>query len=253
MNTPHDFLMVTGRWENMASPYGPSGRYFFVFLSSEPQLSVFGDARLARRGVIPPRARTPGAPASRTADVGERVKKVNTKRGRRDPHYASVSRGTWSVRYVNSSMARVQSVGSRSHRDGALGQFVAVAARPSGSRLQRRSSQERDPSCGATRRHFPGQAAGSNARSPLTALCGVQGSRHCDRPRSCEPSACSCSGRCRRALRLVARATWFYSPSASACLASAASAADASFRWRSLRRSSPSNCCKSLLRFPTCA
>ncbi len=37
MNNAIDFLMVTGRWEKMAEPYGPSGRYFV-----KPQLSVFG-------------------------------------------------------------------------------------------------------------------------------------------------------------------------------------------------------------------
>jgi polar amino acid transport system substrate-binding protein len=37
MNNAIDFLMVTGRWEKMAEPYGPSGRYF-----AKPQLSVFG-------------------------------------------------------------------------------------------------------------------------------------------------------------------------------------------------------------------
>ncbi len=37
MNIAIDFLMTTGRWEKMAEPYGPSGRYFV-----KPQLSVFG-------------------------------------------------------------------------------------------------------------------------------------------------------------------------------------------------------------------
>ena len=37
MNVAIDFLMTTGRWEKMAEPYGPSGRYFV-----KPQLSVFG-------------------------------------------------------------------------------------------------------------------------------------------------------------------------------------------------------------------
>jgi len=39
MNIAIDFLMTTGRWEKMAEPYGPSGRYFV-----KPQLSVFGPA-----------------------------------------------------------------------------------------------------------------------------------------------------------------------------------------------------------------
>ncbi len=37
MNIAIDFLMTTGRWEKMAEPYGPSGRFFV-----KPQLSVFG-------------------------------------------------------------------------------------------------------------------------------------------------------------------------------------------------------------------
>jgi ABC-type amino acid transport substrate-binding protein len=37
MNVAIDFLMTTGRWDKMAEPYGPSGRYF-----AKPQLSVFG-------------------------------------------------------------------------------------------------------------------------------------------------------------------------------------------------------------------
>jgi hypothetical protein len=37
MNIVVDFLMTTGRWEKMAEPYGPSGRF-----SAKPQLSVFG-------------------------------------------------------------------------------------------------------------------------------------------------------------------------------------------------------------------
>ncbi len=37
MNIAIDFLMTTGRWEKMAEPYGPSGRYFV-----KPQLTVFG-------------------------------------------------------------------------------------------------------------------------------------------------------------------------------------------------------------------
>jgi polar amino acid transport system substrate-binding protein len=37
MNVAIDFLMTTGRWEKMAEPYGPSGRYYV-----KPQLSVFG-------------------------------------------------------------------------------------------------------------------------------------------------------------------------------------------------------------------
>lgn len=37
MNVAIDFLMITGRWEKMAQPYGPSGRYFV-----KPQLTVFG-------------------------------------------------------------------------------------------------------------------------------------------------------------------------------------------------------------------
>ena len=37
MNTAIDFLLITGRWEKMAEPYGSSGRYFV-----KPQLSVFG-------------------------------------------------------------------------------------------------------------------------------------------------------------------------------------------------------------------
>jgi len=37
MNNAIDFLMVTGRWEKMAEPYGPSAA-----TSSKPQLSVFG-------------------------------------------------------------------------------------------------------------------------------------------------------------------------------------------------------------------
>ena len=39
MNIAIDFLMTTGRWEKMAEPYGPSGRYFV-----KPSLSVFGPA-----------------------------------------------------------------------------------------------------------------------------------------------------------------------------------------------------------------
>jgi polar amino acid transport system substrate-binding protein len=39
MNTAIDYLLVTGRWEKMAEPYGPSGRYYV-----KPQLSVFGAA-----------------------------------------------------------------------------------------------------------------------------------------------------------------------------------------------------------------
>jgi ABC-type amino acid transport substrate-binding protein len=39
MNIAIDFLMTTGRWEKMAEPYGPSGRYFV-----KPQLSIFGPA-----------------------------------------------------------------------------------------------------------------------------------------------------------------------------------------------------------------
>ena len=39
MNIAIDFLMTTGRWEKMAEPYGPSGRYFV-----KPHLSVFGPA-----------------------------------------------------------------------------------------------------------------------------------------------------------------------------------------------------------------
>ncbi len=39
MNIAIDFLMTTGRWEKMAEPYGPSGRYFV-----KPTLSVFGPA-----------------------------------------------------------------------------------------------------------------------------------------------------------------------------------------------------------------
>jgi polar amino acid transport system substrate-binding protein len=37
MNIAIDFLMTTGRWEKIAEPYGPSGRFFV-----KPQLSVFG-------------------------------------------------------------------------------------------------------------------------------------------------------------------------------------------------------------------
>jgi ABC-type amino acid transport substrate-binding protein len=37
MNVAIDFLLTTGRWEKMAEPYGPSGRFFV-----KPQLSVFG-------------------------------------------------------------------------------------------------------------------------------------------------------------------------------------------------------------------
>ncbi|HJP68055.1 MAG TPA: ABC transporter substrate-binding protein [Sphingomicrobium sp.] len=37
MNIAIDFLMTTGRWEKMAEPYGPSGRFFV-----KPHLSVFG-------------------------------------------------------------------------------------------------------------------------------------------------------------------------------------------------------------------
>lgn len=37
MNIAIDFLMTTGRWEKMAEPYGPTGRFFV-----KPQLSVFG-------------------------------------------------------------------------------------------------------------------------------------------------------------------------------------------------------------------
>ena len=37
MNNAIDFLLTTGRWERMAEPYGPSGRFFV-----KPQLSVFG-------------------------------------------------------------------------------------------------------------------------------------------------------------------------------------------------------------------
>ena len=36
MNIAIDFMMTTGRWDKMAEPYGPSGRYY-----SKPQLSVF--------------------------------------------------------------------------------------------------------------------------------------------------------------------------------------------------------------------
>jgi hypothetical protein len=37
MNIAIDFLMTTGRWERMAEPYGPSGRFF-----ATPRLSIFG-------------------------------------------------------------------------------------------------------------------------------------------------------------------------------------------------------------------
>ena len=37
MNVAINFLLTTGRWEKMAEPYGPSGRFFV-----KPQLSVFG-------------------------------------------------------------------------------------------------------------------------------------------------------------------------------------------------------------------